>query len=375
MNSTAQALHERLILDGTKIGWHKERVDAWMRGEKIAPITIDMALNRTCNYACKFCYAMLQENQGYAITKDVMTRFLDDCADVGVKGVSLVSDGESTLNPAFVHSIQYGHSKGISMAVGSNGYLLDEKRIRDIIPCLTYFRVNITAGEAERYKQIMGVRDGYFEKVCENIKTMMRVKKETGSNCTVGMQMVLMPEFFDQVIPLAKLGKELGADYLVIKHCSDDEDGSLGVKYDEYEKNYPILKKAENYATEDYQVTVKWSKIGDKGRRSYQRCYGPPFLMQLSGSGLVAPCGMLFNEQYKKFHIGNIVTGSFKEMVQGERYWEVVNYLASPNFNAQQMCGSLCLQHKVNETLDAIKKSGFQMGEPKGKPPQHINFI
>lgn len=375
MNSAAEGLHERLILDGTKIGWHKERVDAWMRGEKIAPITIDMALNRTCNYACKFCYATLQENQGYAITKDVMTRFLDDCAEVGVKGVSLVSDGESTLNPAFVHTIQYGHSKGISMAVGSNGYLLDEKRIRDIIPCLTYFRVNITAGEADRYKQIMGVRDGYFEKVCENIKMMMKVKKETGSNCTVGMQMVLMPEFFDQVIPLAKLAVDLGADYLVIKHCSDDEDGSLGVKYDKYEENYPILKAAEALQTEQTQITVKWSKIGDKGRRSYQRCYGPPFLMQLSGSGLVAPCGMLFNEQYKKFHIGNIVTGSFKEMVRGERYWEVVNYLASPNFNAQQMCGSLCLQHKVNETLDAVKKSGFQMVEPKGEPPRHINFI
>ncbi len=52
-----------LILDGTKLEWHLERVQAWERGERIAPITIDMALTRACNFACHFCYAMLQENE------------------------------------------------------------------------------------------------------------------------------------------------------------------------------------------------------------------------------------------------------------------------------------------------------------------------
>ncbi|MFA7004633.1 MAG: hypothetical protein WC429_11385, partial [Verrucomicrobiia bacterium] len=75
---------EQLILDGTKIGWHLDRVHAWERGERIAPITIDMALTRACNYACTFCYAMLQENDRKIITTDVMYRFLDDCAEIGV---------------------------------------------------------------------------------------------------------------------------------------------------------------------------------------------------------------------------------------------------------------------------------------------------
>ena len=38
--------NKELILDGTKIAWHKDRLDAWERGERIAPITIDMALTR-----------------------------------------------------------------------------------------------------------------------------------------------------------------------------------------------------------------------------------------------------------------------------------------------------------------------------------------
>ena len=107
--SVAAEQTERLILDGTKIGWHLERVRAWERGERIAPITIDMALTRACNYACGFCYAMLQENDRNTITTEVMSRFLDDCAEIGVKGVSFVSDGESTLSPAFIPSLKRGH--------------------------------------------------------------------------------------------------------------------------------------------------------------------------------------------------------------------------------------------------------------------------
>src|SRR5437764_1383769 len=97
----AAELTQRLILDGTKIGWHLDRVRAWERGERIAPITIDMALTRACNYACGFCYATLQENDRQTITTDVAYRFLDDCAELGVRGISLVSDGESTLSPAY----------------------------------------------------------------------------------------------------------------------------------------------------------------------------------------------------------------------------------------------------------------------------------
>jgi hypothetical protein len=203
----------------------------------------------------------------------------------------------------------------------------------------------------------------------------MRIKREKNLAVTIGLQMVLMPEYEDQILPLARLGQELRPDYLVIKHCSDNEDGFLGVDYAAYQKLHDKLREAEALSDESYQVSVKWSKIKDEGKRGYQRCYGPPFLLQISGSGLVAPCGMLFNEQYKKFHMGNIVTHRFKEIFQSERYWEVMSYLASTDFNAQAMCGTLCLQHKVNEYLDAYKKGRLEIGTPAGSPPRHLNFI
>jgi MoaA/NifB/PqqE/SkfB family radical SAM enzyme len=372
---TGLAEHTDLILDGTKIGWHLDRVRAWERGERIAPITVDMALTRACNFSCNYCYAMLQENDRKVIDREVIFNFLKDCAEVGVRGISLVSDGESTISPVFVDTVRRGSELGLSMACGTNGFVLTKPKLEEILPHMTYLRINISAGERRRYAEIMGVKENWFDRVCRNIRDMVEIKRANGLPVTIGLQMVLMPEFKDQILPLAKLGKELRPDYLVIKHCSDNEDGDLGVDYDAYTQLYDTLREAEAMSDDEYKVVVKWSKIEAKNQRSYQRCYGPPFMIQISGSGLVAPCGMLFNERYKKFHVGNICEQRFKDILASDAYWDVMNYLASPDFNAQKMCGSLCLQHKVNEALDAHIKGQLMLRSPTGAPPQHIDFI
>jgi len=151
--------------------------------------------------------------------------------------------------------------------------------------------------------------------------------------------------------------------------------GSLRVDYAGYHGMVDLLQTAEGYSSDCYQVSVKWSKVLSDGKRCYTRCYGPPLIMQFSGSGLVAPCGMLFNRRYEKYHIGNIAETSFKELWQSERYWEVISMIASEQFNAQTMCGSLCLQHKVNEYLWEIKNGNKDIVGQNGPAPQHINFI
>lgn len=366
---------EDLILDGQKLAWHRERVESWLRGERIAPITIDCALTRRCTYKCVYCYGQLQQNDEKKMTRDVIFRFLDDAAEIGVKAISFVSDGESACSPHLYDAVLRGKANGLDMALGTNGYLLRDECLEEVLPSLTYLRFNISAACPSRYAQIMGCKEDCFWKVYNTIKESVRIKNAKGLSVTIGLQMVLLPEFSDQVIPLAKLGKELGVDYTVIKHCSDDEEGRLGVNYDKYFELIDILKKAESYSDGKYLIKVKWSKILSRGKRDYAQCYGPPFIIQLSGSGLVAPCGMLFNSKYKKYHIGNIADVSFKELWKSERYWEVLGYLASCKFNARTMCGSLCLQHKVNEFLWDLKHNKVSLEDPKGEQPAHINFI
>jgi MoaA/NifB/PqqE/SkfB family radical SAM enzyme len=366
---------EKLILDGTKLAWHRERVDAWLRGERIAPITIDCALTRACSYRCTYCYGMLQANDEKRMTRKVIFDFLDDAAEIGVKAISFVSDGESTCSPHLTDAVVHGKSLGLDMALGTNGFLLRDETLGQLLPALTYLRFNISAAKPRRYAEIHGCAETCYGKVLDTIRKCVRIKKEQGLSVTLGLQMVLLPAFADQIVPLARLGLQLGVDYLVIKHCSDDEKGSLGVDYSKYHDLVDTLKEAEGFSTNDYFVKAKWSKILSDGKRVYRQCYGPPFILQMSGSGLVAPCGMLFNDAYKKYHIGNIAETRFRDIWKSDRYWEVMRLIASDAFDAQTMCGTLCLQHKVNEYLWNLKTGTSKIPAPNGPVPQHVNFI
>ncbi len=238
-----------LILDGHKLAWHMDRIRAWDAGERVAPVTIDMALTRACNNACGYCYAMFQENTGAKITRQVMDDFIDDCAEIGVKAISFAGDGENTLHPAFVSSVVRGGEQGISMAVNTNGFTMAGKKLEEVLPHLTYVRVNISAADPQRYAEIMGAKPEWYHTVVNNIKAMVELKRKQNLKVTIGLQMVLVPDYKDQIIPLAKLTSDLGADYLVIKHCSDDEGGTFNLDYKEYEPLYDLIKKAESFST------------------------------------------------------------------------------------------------------------------------------
>ena len=95
--------------------------------------------------------------------------------------------------------------------------------------------------------------------------------------------------------------------------------------------------------------------------------------MQLSGTGLVAPSGQFFNARYSKLHIGNFTEERFIDIFNSDRYSRIMNYIASPNFDAQTMMGTLPIIH-INEAL--IHAKGIKKIIPSyGTKPMHVNFI
>tara|TARA_Y100000310_G_scaffold328100_1_gene395618 strand:+ start:12053 stop:13138 length:1086 start_codon:yes stop_codon:yes gene_type:complete len=361
-------------MDGHKLPWHMDRVEAWERGERIAPVMIDMALTRNCDANCSFCYSRLQSNKGSVITKKVIDAFMEDCARMGVRAVSFLSDGESVLSPVFCHAIEKAASLGIKTALGSNCRLFTAAKQTRVLKHLSYVRVNLPAGDKERYCDIMGVKPKFFDQVVANVLDMVGLRNWGKYQTEIALQMVLMPQNADQILPFVKLGRDLGVDHAVIKHCADDEGGSLGIHYEDYKALIPLLEEAESYSTDRYRVLPMWSKMLEGETRTYERCYGPPFLIQISGTGLVAPCGDKFATQYaEKFHIGNICETRWWDIWQSDRYWEVMGHLSSSDFNARASCGPLCRHHKINEALDAHVK-GDRITE-KDYEPKFKEFV
>ncbi|MHB1141715.1 MAG: radical SAM protein [Sulfuricaulis sp.] len=379
MTAAVQTREGALILDSHKLSHHYDRVQAWESGERIAPVSVDMALTRACGAMCSFCYAMMQESQARSSIKTAHAlNLLDDFATIGVRSVSLVSDGESTLSKAYVPFIQHAAKLGIDVGNATNAWEWEPEKIEQVLPHLTWVRFTVAAGRPESYAQIMYKGPEHtevFDRAIRHIKYAVDLKKRKGLGVTLGIQMVLMPQFKDEIIPFAQLGVDLGVDYAVIKHCSDDEQHTLGIDYGKYEELYELLTQAESMSNEQTKVIVKWSKIRDGDKPPYKRFYGPAFLLQISGSGLVAPSGMFFNARHSKLHIGNYTEERFIDIWKSDRYWRAMDYLASPAFDAQTMMGTLPIQHYVSVALDRHAKGIERIRPATGPKPLHANFL
>lgn len=336
-------------MDGCKFLYHHDRAKAhYMDGEKIAPIHIDMGLSKFCNVGCKWCFGLFQNPSKEFINRDALMQTVLQAGEIGVKSIGFIGDGEPTCNPAWADALYAGHDAGIDMAMSSSTVAINniEKALAVTDNC-TWFRVCIGAGTREGYEKIHQ-RD-YFDTVVKNIKGILKAKRATGSNTTVGLQTVFIPMFDPgATLDLAKLGVELGVDYVLVKQYSVPDDGASGMalcNLDDYENPVVVdeLKAVEACSTDDTKCIVKWSVMARKGARDYEGCPSVPLLSEISGNGDWYPCGFMFGNkpEFDDYKFGNIQEQSLKEIWESDRYSEVINRMRY-EFNSHTQCQGCC---------------------------------
>jgi radical SAM protein with 4Fe4S-binding SPASM domain len=350
------------MMDSHKLFWHPERVSQWVRGEKIAPLYLDMGITRSCNISCSYCYYSVPENRSSDIIETpALVSFLQEAADIGVKAIGFLGDGEPMLHPGVYEAVVAGKDSGLDMAVATNGVLMQEEGLEEFLAALSWLRFNVSAGTPATYSNVMGVDPRIFQRVLGNIGRCVAIKRSKGLSLTIGIQMVLIPECLADIVPFAAMGRCLGVDYAVVKQCAERADDGRSLTAADYEKNRHLLQEAEALSTDDYRVIIKWGKIEGGGVKRYDRCYGPEFLPQISGNGDLYCCGAFFGNP--EFLIGNINHNSFRELVSGERYAAVMRRVRE-RVDVHHDCGNNCRQNEINEYLWKLRN-----------PPEHINFI
>jgi len=360
-------MQDKYLMDGHKLLWHLDRVDAWLKGEKIAPIHIDVGLSKGCNIKCEYCFGAMQGNfyrKGSEIyfPREPLLRYMRDAGAVGVRSMALIGEAEPLLNPHAYEAIVAGKKAGVDIALGTNGILFDtSSQGCKALESLSWIRFNISAASDSAYRKIH--RSTEFAVAIDKIRFCVAYKNKKKLDLTIGLQMVLTPNNVGEAVPLAKLGRQLGVDYLVVKQCSDSVKNELGIfkQLGKYEKYSDILTEAENLSDKDYSVIIKWRKITNKGLRDYNQCLGVPFLLYSSGDGKLYPCGMFFNYKEKEYRMGDLVKQSFKEILESRRYWQVVEKVSRIDVSK---CYSNCRTHAINDFVFKLKSR-----------PKHVNFV
>jgi len=114
-----------------KVGFHRERLAAYLRGESVFPITLELDLTSQCTRSCPECPSST------APTCQLLNLpFLEQLFGFleGQTPGLLLTGGEPTLAPLFPDALRLARSRGFrDIAVVTNGSLLDQPSVANAL--------------------------------------------------------------------------------------------------------------------------------------------------------------------------------------------------------------------------------------------------
>ena len=270
-------------------------------------------------------------------------------------------EGEPFLHKDMSKIIIQTKEAGIDAALTTNGTLIKPGIPEKILGFIEWIKVSCNAGTPESYGKMHRTVQQDFNRVIGNLAHAVQVRKENGYSCTLGIQILLLPDNAEGVERLAATARDIGLDYLVIKpytHHSKNRHKFLV----HYEKYVDLEKKLQRFSTDSFKVIfrVQAMQKWDKKIRHYKKCLALPFWCHIDAGGNVWGCGAHLDDE--RFYYGNINENNFQDIWEGEKRKKKMKRFEQ-DFEISA-CRHNCRMDKINQYLWEIRN-----------PIEHVNFI
>jgi len=350
-------------IDSHKLMFHPKRVSKWLSGEEIYPIYLEISPSGACNHRCTFCALDYMEYKPRFLDTAILKERLTEMGQLGVKSVMYGGEGEPFLHKDMGDIIVHTKKSGIDVGITTNGVLLSGQIAEKILGSVTWIKVSMNGGNAETYSKVHRTKPADFDRLVERLSEAVRINKETGANCTLGAQSVLIPENADSMESLAETAKGIGLRYVVIKpysqHHKSHTQAYSAVDYAQF--NY-LKEKLARFNSENFSVIFREQTMKKikRTKRGYERCLALPFWSYIDSGGNVVGCSAYLGDE--EFRYGNINENTFREIWLGERRKQCM----------KMVCTDLDPEGcRMNCRMDEINLYLWELTHPSA----HVNFI
>ncbi len=354
---------DKYNIDSHKLMYHVSRVNNWMEGKNIFPIYLEISTSGSCNHRCIYCALDFMEYRSRFLATDILKKRLSEMARLGVKSIMYAGEGEPLLHKDIAEIINHTKSLGIDVGLTTNGVLLNKELIDRSLASISWVKVSINGATKETYRKIHQSKADDLDKVVKNMSYAVKSRIKNGHKCTLGMQLLLLPENSKEVKNLAALASGIGLDYLVVKPYSQHPFSKTtrykNIKYDKYLKLSDELKA---FNTDKFNVVFRANtmKKWDEGVRNYKHCYALPFWSYIDAGGNVWGCSVFLGDE--RFLYGNINDQAFQQIWEGKKRKKSLQWVE------KDMCAHHC---RVNCRMDEINRYLWELKHPS----EHVNFI
>jgi MoaA/NifB/PqqE/SkfB family radical SAM enzyme len=282
------------------------------------PKRIELEVTTKCRFRCPKCehtyWKEKQEDMSFENFKKIVDQF------PGLREVSSTGIGHGFENPDYPKMLAYLKSKSIIVQFFDPLFLQDEKMLRELVKNrVNLIWISFDGATAETYEKMqVGSK---FEKVKENIRTLVRIKNEMHSKFPeINFQPIItkdnmneMPKMVEVVNDLMQGTNQSLIQIQFIKLIPFKEN-----KWLMPEITRGILNKTEETARKYKKIRVKFIKMfPDTAKPSLAQCVDwiCPFI---TVDGTVYPCCALtecnIRSEVREHALGNVLQTDYKDI-------------------------------------------------------------
>jgi len=345
-----------------KAFYHPEILQHLLNGERCNPVYIRIKPTNRCNHNCNYChyrnaYLELDEYDPQdEIPHDKMMEIVSDMADMGVKAVTFSGGGEPLLYPYIEETMERVLDAGIDLSIITNGSMLSGRKA-ELLTRAKWVRLSVESVNDEEYCRIRGIKRGSFDRLCENIETFAKMKR---NDCELGVNVVVNRENCMQIEDMARLMKQLGVNHVKFAPMitTETEQYHRDIKSEviaSLEKAQEELNDGHFRIIDLYSGDFANSVIFE---RQYIKCPLKEFICVIGANSRVYYCQdkVYLNDGC----VGDIANRSFKELWQSDETGKLFS-----EFDAR----TCCKQHCVHDSRNELINSFLEMDK------NHVNFI
>ncbi len=354
---------DKFKIDSHKLMYHVPRTNDWLNGKNVYPVYAEISPSGTCNHRCVFCALDFMEYQKRFLETSLFKKRLTEMGKLGLKSIMYAGEGEPFLHKDIVEIINHTKQAGIDVAFTTNATLLKSDIVDKTLENISWIKVSINAGTEETYAKIHRAKPDNFKKVMDNMEYASKARRAKGYSCALGMQTILLPENANEVADLAKLAKNIGMDYLVVKpysqHPTSVTEKYKDIKYRDY---IDLAGELTQFNDDNFNIVFRLNTMEkwDESARYYKTCQALPFWTYIDAGGTVWGCSVYLGDE--RFSYGNIYENTFKEIWEGRKRMDSLKWVEDELDTGQ--CRVNCRMDEVNRYLWDLKH-----------PKEHVNFI
>lgn len=355
-------MNDNIRIDSHKLHLHPRRVADWLEQGDCFPLYMEFSPSGACNYRCKFCG---MDHMGYPkryLETNLLNTRIEELGRLGLKSLMFAGEGEPLMHKDISQLAIHAKDSGIDVSFTTNGALLTEQKARKLLPVASWIKVSVNAAKAKTHAEVHRVKEKVFGMVIRNLETAIQVRQNLGSSCTLGVQMLLLPENREEALLLASRCRDIGVDYLVIKPYSQNpQSGTYIYEGSKYEGVESLESDLSQFQSESFRIYFRSRSMKKQEvSHSYQYCHALPFWAYLDSGGTLWSC--LDHAGNEKFNFGNIYDNTFQEIWAGEQRRKAMEWFEK-NFDCS-VCRVNCRMDEINRYLWELKHPG-----------PHVNFI